>query len=95
MVGTVERKPQIRERNGQVDYLSFAVSDGTGWLRIQAYGTTARAIVEQGLIPSRGVLVDVAGSLNVAAEGSPKLRIGSPTQLAMLTVDPRRSGVDP
>ena len=95
VVGSVERDPRIIRRDGQVDYLSFPVDDGTGWIRVQAYSAAARRLVEQDRVPRRGMLVDVAGSLSVGAEGSPRLRLSAIDQLNILTAHPRTDDATP
>jgi DNA/RNA endonuclease YhcR with UshA esterase domain len=84
LVGTVARDPYVVRRNGDVDYMSFMLDDGTGRIRVQAHRETARALHRMKIVPARGDVVDVAGSLSVAAEGSRKLRIQSPQQIKIL-----------
>jgi len=88
VVGVVQNKVRVAERNGKVDYVSFMLDDGTGRLLVQAYRESARAIVDAGNVPAKGQLVDVAGNLSVAAESMRKLRVRTPRQLKLLTCAP-------
>jgi hypothetical protein len=71
--GTVERDSYVVKDDGEVGYVSFLVSDNTGRARVKAYEAVAKAIAEQGLIPEKGWLVDVAGVVDVSADGGSKL----------------------
>jgi hypothetical protein len=88
VVGTVVKAPYIGDRAGKVDYLSFMLDDGTGVIRVQAYREAARALWDERRIPDPGMLVDVAGSLRVAAEGTRNLQLQSARQVILLTVKP-------
>ena len=84
LIGTVTRDPYVIQRNGDLDYMSFLLDDGTGRIRVQAHRETASALRDAQLVPAKGDVVDVAGSLSVAAEGARKLRIQSPQQMKIL-----------
>jgi len=81
IAGTVARAPYVSGKQGALDYLSFAVDDGTGELRVAAYREAARALEAQGRVPRRGASVDVAGSLRVPADGRRKLTLQVPGHL--------------
>jgi hypothetical protein len=88
VVGTVIKEPYIGDHDGRVDYFSFMLDDGTGVIRVQAQGETARTLWDEQRIPDPGMLVDVAGSLHVAAGGNRSLRLQTPRQVDILTVKP-------
>lgn len=83
IVGEVERDAYIARENGEVDYLSFSVNDGSGRLRVAAYDDVARAIVEKGIAPKKGMRVDVAGSVSIPAGRKQKLRMQTVEQLVV------------
>lgn len=85
VVGRVVREPRVITRDGRVDYCSFMIDDGTGTLRVQAYRRAAERLAGENRLPREGALVDVAGSLSVAAEDAPKLRLQVVEQLRVLT----------
>jgi hypothetical protein len=88
VVGTVIRSPYIADREGKVEYLSFLLDDGTGVIRVQAYETVARVLWDERRIPDPGMLVGVAGSLRVAAQGTRSLQLQSARQVELLTLKP-------
>jgi hypothetical protein len=75
--GTVSRNPFIGREKGEIDYISFLLDDGTGRVRVQVYGLTAKELSEAGMIPRQGQQLRAAGSLNVSGEGDVKLRLRS------------------
>jgi hypothetical protein len=79
--GTVEKDAYVSGRKGRVESVSFTIDDGSGRLRMTAYGTVAQAVVDGEKVPSRGSKVDVTGSLNVAADGNVKLVLRSADEL--------------
>jgi len=80
--GTVDRNPYVgRDENGEVDYASFRVHDGSGWIRVATYGGAARALVDSEVFPSKGDEVNVTGKLQFSQEGEPKLRLADPRQV--------------
>ena len=81
VVGSVKKSPYVAKEDGEVDYVSFLVSDGSGSIRAAAYGDVARKLVDANRLPEKGERVDVAGSLSVTADGRTRLRLQSPAQL--------------
>lgn len=82
--GTVERDPYVgHDDEGRIDYTSFRVHDGSGWIRVAAYDATARALADAGSIPSRGTRVAASGKLQFSGAGEPKLRLHDPSQLLL------------
>lgn len=79
--GTVPRKAYVSRSGGKVEYLSFAVDDGSGQLRVKAYGQVARRLVESGTAPGRDASVDVSGNLGVSGDGKISLRLQAIEQL--------------
>ncbi|MFC1498146.1 hypothetical protein ACFLS1_06720 [Verrucomicrobiota bacterium] len=75
--GMVEKDAYIAIRNEEVDYLSFAIDDGTGQLRVAAYRDVARELVEKNIVPRKGAFVDVTGGLRVRAQSQVKLILQS------------------
>ncbi len=93
VVGRVVREPRVLTReDGRVDYCSFLIDDGTGALRVQAHRRAAQRLAEENRLPGEGMLVDVAGSLSVAAEDVPKLRVQVVEQLRILTATGPKKG---
>ena len=91
VIGTVRYDARVIERGGTVDYVSFPVDDGTGRIRVQVYARAAQRLVAEDRVPRRGQVVDVAGSLNISAEGMPRLRLATPAQLKVLSALPEHS----
>jgi hypothetical protein len=87
--GRVPREPYLSRRDGQVQYLSFTVDDGTGSLRVSASGELARALVAGRLLPTRGSTVQVAGSLRVGGDERLRLYLQAREQLTILTPAPK------
>ena len=83
VIGTVERNAYIRKKKGKIDYFSFSLKDGSGQLRVAAYRDIARALAEKDRIPKKGTVVDVTGSLSVAADGNIKLYVRSADHLRL------------
>jgi hypothetical protein len=81
VVGEVEREPYVSTREGWREYLHFWVRDGSGRLKVVAYGRLAQRLLADGLLPGRGDRVDVAGSLDVPARGTSRLRLQAAEQL--------------
>ena len=73
VAGEVQRKAYIGRDDGQVDYLSFIVADGSGELQVRAYGDVARKLSEAARVPQRGDRVTVTGRLRVTAGKPPRL----------------------
>jgi hypothetical protein len=73
VTGTVVKAAYVSRQNGVVDYCSFPVDDGSGWLRVAAYDEVARRLAETDGLPKAGVAVDVRGRLSVRADRRPKL----------------------
>jgi hypothetical protein len=71
--GEVEKDAFIGKSNGRIESLSFLVDDGSGCLRVVAYGQIARQLVEESLVPQRRSSVDVTGNVTVSADGNTKL----------------------
>ena len=69
------------------DYLSFWLDDGTGEIRASAYRAETRQIIEQGLVPALGDVVEVGGTLRVR-EDFFALTINVPDQLKIMRADP-------
>jgi len=84
ITGTVERNAYIGRKKGKVDYLSFSLDDGSGQVRVTAYRDIAQGLVEKGLAPTKGTLVDVSGSLSVPADGNVKLRLQAEEQMKII-----------
>lgn len=85
VVGRVVHAPYVVNRDGQVDYASFLLDDGSGTVRVQTHRKLARRLVETQSLPPEGALVDVAGSLNVSAEDEPRLRLQAQEQMRVLS----------
>jgi hypothetical protein len=73
--GRVSGAAKVFREGGEVDHVSFSVNDGTGRLRVVAEGPVARTLSRNGGVPADGEWVDVTGTLNVSAEGAPRLRL--------------------
>ncbi len=81
LIGTVVKNPYVGRSTNRVEYLSFLVDDGSGQLRVVADGRVALQMAEKQLIPGKGDSVEIAGTLNVAADGNVKLRVQSAEQV--------------
>ena len=87
--GAVEKDAHVGRTKGRVDAVSFALNDGSGSIRVAAYGVTASNLVERKKGLLRDVVVDVTGILNVQADGNTRLvmrsaeemRLGDPESL--------------
>lgn len=82
--GVVERDAHYWKKKGQTESISFNVDDGSGQIRIVAYGPVAWALNYRGLLPEKKVMVEVTGSLNVSADGNPRLVLRSADELCIL-----------
>jgi hypothetical protein len=84
VVGVVEREAHVGSDEGEVDYVSFVLNDGTGRVRVAAYDSVARDLVTRKLLPAPGSRVEAIGSLAVSARQMPRLRVTSPAQIGPL-----------
>ena len=84
VAGSVQKSPYVGEKKGTVDYISFPINDGSGELRVVAYGAVAKSLKDKGLLPVKGNSVEVAGSLDVTADDQPRLRLGSMERLKIV-----------
>lgn len=90
--GTVQRDAYVAREEGQVDYVSFLLDDGTGHVRVQVYGATAKELSDAGNIPRKGQKLVVVGSLNVSGEGRARLRLRTVDDLEVDQRPPRSGG---
>ncbi|MCX7591340.1 MAG: OB-fold nucleic acid binding domain-containing protein [Kiritimatiellae bacterium] len=79
--GRVERDAYISPRTGRPSYVSFALNDGTGQIRVVAHGRVAAELVQKNLVPRKGKQVSATGTLNVADTTNIKLRLRRVTDL--------------
>lgn len=84
VTGRVTRRPYLGRRDGRVDYLSFAVDDGTGTLRAAAYRAIARELQDGNRVPAQGDRVDVVGNLRISEGGRIMLYLQSAGQLLLV-----------
>jgi len=75
--GVVVKEAYVGNKKGRVDTASFTVDDGSGQIRVAAYSTLARELVEGKHLPGARAKVDVVGSLNVSAGGNLRLILRS------------------
>ncbi|NKB22846.1 MAG: hypothetical protein GKR87_00295 [Kiritimatiellae bacterium] len=83
VAGQVIGDARIYREAGRVASLSFTVDDGTGAISVKAYRGKARELLELDHVPRAGDEVDVAGSLNVAADRT-SLWLGAPDQIKII-----------
>ena len=83
IAGAVVRDAYVSKDDGETDYLSFLVDDGSGRIRIAAYGSVARALVGGDRVPQRGDQASAAGTLSVDADGTARLRVQSSRQVSI------------
>jgi len=81
VTGTVVTRPYVARGDGGVEYLSFVLNDGTGRLRVAAYGDVARELAGEDRLPKRDDEVEVAGSLRITAGDRIRLRVQAADQL--------------
>jgi hypothetical protein len=81
--GRCTRSPSYDPESG---YLSFWIEDDTGEIRIAAYRAETQQIIEGGLVPAPGDLVEVAGTLRIR-EDLLSLTINVPDQLEVTRAD--------
>jgi hypothetical protein len=82
--GTVVSSPRVFDRQGQPDYASFELDDGTGRIVVAATRRTARSLVSEHLLPAKGERVEAAGSLAIGLHQRPRLYLDSPGRLTRL-----------
>lgn len=82
--GTVVSAPRVFDRQGQPDYASFEIDDGSGRIIVAATRQTARAVVTAGSLPAKGDAVEASGNLTVLPQQRPRLYLESPTGLKRL-----------
>lgn len=92
--GTVVRDAYLGRNDGRVDYLSFALDDGSARIRVKAYGDTARDLHEQGMAPGKGDRVEATGNLSVSWSRDPALRLQAVEQLRPIEAG-REAGASP
>jgi hypothetical protein len=83
MEGTVERNAFVGEKNGQVDYLSFTLADGTQTVRVAAYDEVAVALVRARQVPKAGERVKAEGSIVTGRDGRMRLRLDDARGIAI------------
>ena len=81
--GVVEKDAFVRKKKGVVESLSFLVDDGSGQLRVVAYGQVAGNLFNEHLVPHGKMSVEVTGSLNFSADGNSKLVLRKAEELKM------------
>ena len=79
--GRVVRNAYLGEDNDIVSCLSFFLDDGTGEVRVAAYGQVACDLAA-GRVPAAGDILSAEGPLTVTAEGKPRLRLRATDCLA-------------
>jgi len=79
--GLVEKDAGSWKKKGQAESVSFLVDDGSGQIRVVAYGPVARALIARSLLPKRLAAVEITGSLNVSADGNSRLILRSADEL--------------
>lgn len=85
--GRVTGEPRVFKENGKARSLRFDVDDGTGEIRVSAYQTQARELLEQDILPHAGDHISVAGSLSVSADDRLMLRIQVANQVTLTRVE--------
>ncbi len=80
--GEVRYDAYVGRRSGDVSYLSFLVSDGTGRARLVAYGTVARGILS-GYLPIRGDVISATVAVDPRSGEEPRLRLDAPNHLVL------------
>jgi hypothetical protein len=80
VTGTAERRGYVGRNN---DYVSFRIADGTGSLRVTAYGRVARDIIEEGLVPAKGDRLEVVGNLNISAGSDARIILADVSRLTV------------
>ncbi len=92
--GRVTGEPRVFKENGKARSLRFDVDDGTGEIRVSAYQTQARELLERDILPHAGDHVSVAGSLNVSADDRLMLRIQAADQVTLTRVEALRMPIN-
>ncbi|HPR82221.1 MAG TPA: OB-fold nucleic acid binding domain-containing protein [Pontiellaceae bacterium] len=77
--GEVTRDAYVFQSGGIV----FDLKDGSGEIAVMGGKAQAQALEAAGKLPRRGDRIEVAGSLSVAADQEPRLRIQSADQLVL------------
>ena len=83
VIGRVPQDAFVSKQPGRSDYLAFTVDDGSGQLRVSAYGPVAQALVKENRVPRRGDTADAVGSISVKAGEAVKLRLQSAANLTL------------
>ena len=81
VAGTVESRPYVSKGGTRVDYAAFTIDDGSGTIRVAAYGRVAQQLAALERLPAKGDSVSVSGSLGVPADGRVKLHLRSAGQI--------------
>jgi DNA/RNA endonuclease YhcR with UshA esterase domain len=90
IAGRVVDDTRIFRDDERINSLRFTVEDESGVIDVIAYRQQAAALVEAGLLPRHGDVVEVAGSLGIAAEEEAVLRLQSPAQVRLTREKPKR-----
>lgn len=77
VAGAVVDDPYVGRREGVVDYVSFCVDDGSGRVRVCAYDETARALLDESLVPVRDAAVSLTGTVRCAGPDRVRVRLRS------------------
>ncbi len=81
--GVVGKDAFVKKKKRIVESVSFPVDDGSGELRVVAYGQVAKMLVESKLVPEGMTRVEVSGTLNVSADGNSRLVLRRAEELKM------------
>ncbi|MBN2302357.1 MAG: OB-fold nucleic acid binding domain-containing protein [Lentisphaerae bacterium] len=83
--GRVERRPYVANTRYGADRVSFYIDDGTGRIKVVAYGDVATALCHENRIPQKGMLVDARGVLVVSRGRTQEIRLHVPDGLSIET----------
>lgn len=88
IAGAAVTAPRVSPGQGQPDYVSFDVDDGSGRVTVAAARRVARTLAtEAGALPRRGDRVEAQGRLNVTADRRPRLYLDDAADLRVAAVD--------
>lgn len=82
--GKVLREPYLARDKGVAGYCSFMLDDGSGVIRVVAYERVAQQLDQLDMVPRKGALLRVCGSVRLAGGRNPALTVLNASDVEVL-----------
>ena len=91
--GQVVRKPTTSTTSRHA-YVGITLNDGSGDIKVAAYGAVAENLIESGMVPERSQYLTITGSLDIRGSTRISLILRSPENLKVMdhNANPEESG---